>query len=565
MNRALILQTICIGFTLLFITTFKLHAQAESKSPLQECQQLIDNGTDAIQTNNFSLALELLTKAEVIAEKNQWRDKLYDINYRLGRLHSDFANFGESLGYYLKALTFAKGLKDTDIKTLNILNNIGILYSREKEYKGALEYYKKVLVKAQEIKADYYVIMASVNIADIYNKVGNYKAAKKYLQDINQIQKTKKFELISKINYAESELLEGNTVEAQKIMERLLDNVDRLNDKEDCYLCVVELLSRIYSKQNKVDLAIVYANKGLQDAHSADEKVNLYQHLSELYFKKKEYEVFKAYKDSVELAKDSVAKSINRGLYESNKAKLKVQEFQNEAKSYKDKQEAERKIFIISIIFSIIVFLLIYRTLKNRITKQKQEKVIAENQQKIISLELEKRNLELEKRNNENLLLEQQMREKETNALLEQERLINEIDKRNRQLSAKALNLSGRNQLIEEVINSFYQNPKISSDPVLLKHINDLKTNLKTDEWDSFILHFEEVNNNMLKRLQALYPSLTPHDLRFIAYLYMNLSYKEIAIIFNITAAACSKRRERIMAKMDVPKDVSLHAFISAF
>ena len=78
-------------------------------------------------------------------------------------------------------------------------------------------------------------------------------------------------------------------------------------------------------------------------------------------------------------------------------------------------------LFIFAVVFVLVVFWFIYRGLKNRITKQKQEKIIAENEKKILNLEL----------NN----------------------LTNNIAEKNRKLSAKALYLSGRNELIEEVID----------------------------------------------------------------------------------------------------------------
>lgn len=62
-------------------------------------------------------------------------------------------------------------------------------------------------------------------------------------------------------------------------------------------------------------------------------------------------------------------------------------------------------------------------------------------------------------------------KEKETSALLEQEKLKNEIELKNRKLSAKALYLSGRNELIEETLQSLSKLPEISKDPALVNHI----------------------------------------------------------------------------------------------
>jgi DNA-binding CsgD family transcriptional regulator len=44
----------------------------------------------------------------------------------------------------------------------------------------------------------------------------------------------------------------------------------------------------------------------------------------------------------------------------------------------------------------------------------------------------------------------------------------------------------------------------------------------------------------------------------------MNLSSKEIASILNITPVASKKRKERIAAKMEIPKNTDLFDYISA-
>jgi hypothetical protein len=179
--------------------------------------------------------------------------------------------------------------------------------------------------------------------------------------------------------------------------------------------------------------------------------------------------------------------------------------------------------------------------------------LIAERNEQVMALELEKEKTE-------NLLLEKQISEKETAALLEQERLKNEIEVRNRKLSAKALYLAERNQMIEEFIASFSGIKDPSQDNTLTA----LKNHLKTDqEWDSFVVHFEEVNHGFINRLKTLHPSLNANDLRFISYIYMNLSTKEIASMLNVTPEACRKRKERISAKMQLPANVSLYDYLS--
>ena len=256
----------------------------------------------------------------------------------------------------------------------------------------------------------------------------------------------------------------------------------------------------------------------------------MYNQISKLYLLNHDYAIALQYKDSVIATKDSISGLINQEFFETTKIKLKVQRYENELKINNEKHSAERKIFIIAIAFTLLLFFFIYRTLKNRIVKQKQEKIITENQQKIFTLELEN--------------------------------LKNNIAEKNRKLSAKALYLSGRNELIEEVVNALSQIPEVSQDKDASNYMKTLKNYVKTDsEWDDFISYFEKVNPAFLSTLKIKHPQLNAADIRFICYIYMNLDIKEISAIFSITTEAGKKRKQRIAKKMEIDAD-DLHEYI---
>ena len=172
--------------------------------------------------------------------------------------------------------------------------------------------------------------------------------------------------------------------------------------------------------------------------------------------------------------------------------------------------------------------------------------------------------LELAKEKSDYLLIQKQLHEQETLALLEQERFKNELEVKNRKLTAKALYLSSKNDLIEEVLQSLSQNTEIVENLELKKQIRELKNHLKTDtQWDSFFTHFEEINQGFLDRLRHKHDKLTPSDIRYITYLYMNLSNKEIASLLNITPQSCRKRKERLSSKLNIPDNTTLHNYLS--
>jgi TPR repeat protein len=515
-----------ICFLFFIVNSAGLFANDQQPTTMQDCQKLIGDGSLLMKKGNFTKALEAYTKAESLAEKKQWKDRLFEIKFSIGNVYSNLSNYGEAIGFYQQALHFAKEIGKPE-NIIMVLNNIALLYLGEKDYQNALTYYKKAYALSDK-NIEYQTYIA-INISDIYNKTGDFKESRKFLMEVKSFPKSERIEQFWTINYAESLILEGRLNESQALMENLEKKV---NGKKDtgCYLCVAQLMSKIYSKQNKTELAILFAKKGLRYAQEMHDKADLYESLAQLYFKSKDYTTAFKYKDSVLIAKDSMSVLVNRKLFETNKVKLQVQEYQNELVVNKEKHKAERNIFIISIASTLLIFFFIYRGLKHRIIKQRQEKIIAENQQQIFDLEFEG--------------------------------LKNNIAEKNRNLSAKALYLTGRNELIEEVMNSLSQIPEVAQKTEVANYIKTLRSYLKTDaEWDDFIAYFEKVNPDFIKTLQIKHPLLTAQDLRFICYIYMNLDLKEISTILNITLEACKKRKQRIAKKMDIEPD-DLHEYI---
>lgn len=477
-------------------------------------------GLEALNTGEYTLAMELFTKAESAAANSGNERNMLVVSLNFGKFYSDIHSLGDALKYYNKALNIIAEHPKFEKYRSAIFVNIGTLYAEEGEFKIALEYNQKAynLARRQSASTDFIVISAE-NIADCYNNLGDYSKARKYLDEVSNLKMENTEQVAWKINYAESYLKEGRVKEAEEMIKGILDNLD--SDKDNLYyLAVVKLLSQINQNKGNVNLAINYAIAGLKNSRSIKYTAEIYELISGIYYKDKQYEKAIEYKDSLLIAQDSISKSINNSLYSTNKVKLRIQDYQTEAKHNKTKQESERNLFILIILLGTILFYFTYRSLRNRIIKHKQLKTIVDSKERIYELELNK--------------------------------LINDIAEKNRKLSAKTLYISGRNQLIQEVINSLDQIPEIQQ-PNVLNHIKTLRQHLRADEdWDNFIAYFEQVNPNFLKLLQNKHPQLNSSDVRFICYMYMNLDLKEISSIFSITIEAARKRKQRIAKKMAV-------------
>lgn len=539
---------------LLFLCLFAvLSAKANT---IEYCDSLIKKGVDAMWKKEYIKSLEYLTEAKTLAEKNRWYKQQFLAINNIGANYYSMLDYGEALNHYLESYTIA--VKELDPQhEMVVLNNIAIIYSKEENYKEAREYFKKAYDIAKENKDYIKVGLYAMNLGNVANETHNLKEAKAYiLESFPYLKGNPELLILAQIALAENDLQMGNARQAREKAEQLYKTTQNL-DYNDTGISLLQIISRSYLEEKNYTAAITTAKKILALKPNLEAKKTVYDLLSKIYLESKFYKEALQYKDSVITTEKEFNEKKNGDLLANSKVKFEIQNYKNQIAINEEKLSTERNFFYSILTAIIAIVTIIILSLRNMSVKDKQRKLIAERNEQAIALELEKEK-------NENLILEKQIREKETSSLLEQERLKNEIEARNRKLSAKALYLSGRNTLIEDVIASLSKIPELSKNASLSTHIKTLKNHLKTDdEWDSFITHFEEVNQGYLNRLKALHSSLTANDVRFICYIYMNLSTKEIASMLNITLEACRKRKERIAAKMELPDSSHLYDYLS--
>ncbi|MEE1964570.1 tetratricopeptide repeat protein [Allomuricauda taeanensis] len=148
---------------------------------------------------------------------------------------------------------------------------------------------------------------------------------------------------------------------------------------------------------------------------------------------------------------------------------------------------------------------------------------------------------------------------------LEKVKLGQELGAKQRELTSIALNLAKKNKVMLELkqilgtsMKDFEEEGiKEGEKQVLLRKINE---ELKDDDnWEYFKQSFEQVHPDFYTEIKQKYPGLTQNDLRMLAFLKMNLSYREIGNILNITTDGIKKARYRLRKKMNIDSDDSLH------
>ncbi|WP_109832669.1 7TM diverse intracellular signaling domain-containing protein [Reichenbachiella versicolor] len=133
-----------------------------------------------------------------------------------------------------------------------------------------------------------------------------------------------------------------------------------------------------------------------------------------------------------------------------------------------------------------------------------------------------------------------------------------EIEKRDRKLLSSNMEVTKR---IDELttIKDEVEDVKVR------KKLDQLITNQYSENsgsnWEDFKLLFEQIHPSFFERINNEYPKLTQSDLRFVAYVKMGLSSKEIASLLNVQVDSLKNTRYRIRKKIGLDPSVKVNDF----
>lgn len=540
-----------IFFLLFFFCCIGASAQTQKK-----CRQIIVEAIECMYDNHHAESLELLIKAKAWSKEHHWPKELFLALNNIGINYYQMLDYGEALNNYFEAYKVA--LKELDESyEMIVLNNIAILYHKKGQLDKSEEYIEKAYNIASKRKDSIKTGRYAVNIASFAVEKGQAEKAKKFIDiAFSNLPRGSKYLLEVQLTSAKYLILQEEYHKAENIIKTVLPKLQTpefIDNKISAYL----LLSSIYSKKGNVEKAIEFLLMAKNHPHSSVEnKIQIYNKLSSLYRKSNRINLAFSYKDSVLVAKDSLDLIKNEQLFENSRIKFELRNYQRQLLESRQKLNTERETFylIIGCIFCLI--LISFWAIRNYYIKLKQTKIIVDNERKIT-------NLKLKKEKDNRLLLEQELKQGKALAQLEEERLKNKLENKNRKLASKALSISARNELIENIVATLMQSSEISRNKLIEKKVLALREQLKKQsEWDDYFTHFEEVNRGFVIKLKEKYPHLTSKDIRYLCYVYMNLDIKEIASLFNITSEACRKRKERIKNKMGLENEVNLYDYI---
>lgn len=173
-------------------------------------------------------------------------------------------------------------------------------------------------------------------------------------------------------------------------------------------------------------------------------------------------------------------------------------------------------------------------------------------------------------RQNENKIKGEKLQAEKELIRLRNEQLKTEMLGKDKELANSTLQMIQKNKLLNRLkLELDKMNVKTNDDLVqnhnqaLIRRIN--REIEDKNQWRVFEEHFEAVHEEFLIRLKEQYPDLTPREQKLAAYLRLNISTKEIALLMNISARGVEIARYRLRRKFNLSRDVNLLDFILNF
>ncbi|WP_430408492.1 tetratricopeptide repeat protein [Kordia sp.] len=372
-----------------------------------------------------------------------------------------------------------------------------------------------------------------IELSTAFMALDDFSKAEKYILD--GVKTAKESEDLSFITYSyavmssyyyEIDAYENALKYIAKVDSILLLN-EELSDSRDFVETTINA-GLIYSERGEFDKAKNYLDKALKvskRANDLDTQAQIYEAFSDLEEYKENYAKSLEYYKEATLLRDSVYTKEAQTQVNTLKVTYELDKKDAEIVIAKKNEEFSRKQtwYLLGIgITCIIILLLLLLYSKSKLKSSK------------IAAELTNKKNEINK--------------------IEIENLASEVQLKNKELADLFLYQYEKAQLLTEVIEN-------------IDRSNDsLKENLqeqlnKNEDWTNFKLHFDKVHEGFFQKLNELAPNLTTKDIRYCAYIRMNLTSKEIAIMLGISHRTVQGIRGRVRKKLglDSKEDLVLY------
>lgn len=474
-------------------------------------------------SRNYTLALDYYFRILRMADRDQADSAVTCIVYsdlysQIGVCYFNLTNSARALTYFTKSLETVEACKGNigkanyNKRRNTLLINFGSVYLDRKEFEKARQYFENALL-------DNYSFDNKVWRAALYNNLGIIaKEQKKY---------DKAFEYYQM------------ALDLRTALKDTAGMAQVLNNQGQCYFWVNDFKNAEHSLKRSLELTAgtgnirseMFAYEFLSSAYELSGRFNEALKMHKLY--KERY-------DSL-INSESAANSTRLEMrYEYEK---QLREHQIKQQLIVNQKERKAMIFLGVAGVMLLLFIIAVLWIRNQRIKMRQVELSRKG------LELERRNLALEK----------------DNLALLNEKLGIELDYRKKELATQVMYLLQKNELIAKTIKEIQQikqNGGEDQTASLHSILRALKSNLDTGAWEEFEVRFQQVHRDFYDKLQALYPDLSPNEIKLSAFLRLNMTTKDISAITFHTPKSIQVARTRLRKKLNIDREDNLVTYL---
>ncbi len=505
---------------------------------LREAQELLQVALTDMPTSNAS--------PEVALAQVRVRTGLAIIYRRRGDLLASVAESQSAIRQLDSLMQLHPNNEDYPAYQSDAYTGLAITYSRSENYPLSNEYFRRSLSLDQQLGNSEEADGALFNLGSNFFTTEQYDSAEFYWNSvISRTDTTADSPMLDAIykNLGALATKQKQWNDAKQYYNRALRRFEQRGNQEGV-ASIRESLAYLYSEQGEYALAQQQAKLGLEavdedlrirtllfsELAEAQEGLNQYQLAAE------SYRTYAILRDSLlgQEKAEAIAEMEARYHYEQQEKELAIQDQEIALLNQSSQiQQLERNLLAAGLLLLLLAGFFIIRMQRQKV-RRKQEQL--KNSRALLASVKE-------------------------NAHLEEQRLLQELEHRNQQLTSYTLNFVQKNELMhhlsQQVEQLQQQKQWTSRDFRRLKLQIQQHASIDQD-WENFRLHFESVYPDFFHNLTASFANLGPKELRLCALIRLNMSIKESAAVLGISPDSVKTARHRLRKKMKLDHTTSM-------
>lgn len=496
----------------------------------------------------------LVSLATIHSEAGRWQlaDSLYSEALRIRHNMSDTNNILFTLNYkswnlnkaemhhlamtdLVQTMKYAEASQDTYYLAVAHMG-MGLAHKKQGNYEQAYECMDKAALYSKKAGDEYGYYAAHADLSMVIKSMGNYEEAHRRLSEV-----TLPFFIEDGYNFGIIQVY-GNMAVCSNLMglhERALTETDsalvRMGDidRKESESDVYHERSKALHGLGRTKEAMIAVNRAIELAKlvSLEKLRDAFETKSALLFSLGEFEkslqAYRAYaqtNDSILNEEKSRQVIELQTVYETSEKERAIERLEAES----ELEETKRTALVGGLIG---LFLLSVVIINREVNRRKKAKKLHEAEIKL--------------------------------ADAEHARLEDQLAFKKRELTAMALEIARKNEIVEDIKSELLKADRGSEIPGAGEVFRKIDFSSKVDKnWDQFIEAFKETNGDFLKEISKNFPDLSKSELRLCALIKMNLSSKDIASILNISDEGVKKARYRLRKKLQLDTNANLESTI---